>query len=56
MKYKRDLVFYVDIGACITYWKDKMEKSILETIHNTKFDMNDQWVNSRFIINYFKNM
>ena len=46
MKYKRDYVFYVDIGACITYW----------TLHNSKFDMNDQWVNKHFIINYFKNI
>ena len=21
------LMFYVDTGACITYWKDKMEKA-----------------------------
>ena len=50
----QEKLFYVDIGAFINYWKDKMEKRILETIHNTKFDMNDQWVNNRFIINHFK--
>ena len=29
---------------------------MLNVIHNAKFDMNDQTVNHRFIINYFKNM
>ena len=28
----------------------------IETIYNAKFDMNDPWINNRFIINYFKNM
>ena len=31
-------------------------KSVLETIHNAKFDMGDKSVNNRFIINYFKNV
>jgi len=31
-------------------------RSILQTIHSSKFDMTDQSVNHRFIINYFKNM
>ena len=31
-------------------------RSILETIHNSQFDMTDTSVNHRFIINYFKNM
>ena len=29
---------------------------MLSVIHNANFDMNDQSVNHRFIINYFKNM
>ena len=31
-------------------------RSILDTIHNSKFDMSDTSVNHRFIINYFKNI
>ena len=34
----------------------KNGKSILAAIHNAQFDMIDQWVNNRFIINNFKNM
>ena len=42
---------------CLYYLLERQnEKSILETIHNAKFDINDQWVNNRFIINYFKSM
>ena len=42
---------------CLYYLLERQNgKSVLETIHNTKFDMNDQWVKNRFIINYFKNM
>ena len=29
---------------------------MLNVIHNAKFDMNDQFVNHRFIIDYFKNI
>ena len=40
---------------CLYYLLERQNgKSILETIHNAKFDMNDQSVNNRFIINYFK--
>ena len=31
-------------------------RSILEIIHNARFDLNAQRINNRFIINYFKNM
>ena len=31
-------------------------RSILNTIHNVKFEMNDQGVNHSFIINYFKQL
>ena len=55
VKYKREIVFYVVIGVYTIYWKDN-GKSMLETIHNAKFDMNDQSVNHRFIINSFKNI
>ena len=42
---------------CLYYLLERQNgKSILATIHNAKFDMNDQWVNNRFIINYFKNI
>ena len=30
--------------------------SILQNIHNFKFDISDQSVNQRFIINYFRNI
>ena len=42
---------------CLYYFFERQNgKSILETIQNAKFDMNDQWVNNRFIINYFNNI
>ena len=31
-------------------------RSIVDTIHNAEFDMNDQSVNHRFIIDYFKKL
>ena len=45
-------------GYCYLYYLLERQngKSILETIHNAKFDMGDKSVNNRFIINYFKNM
>ena len=42
---------------CLYYLLERQKgRSILETIHNSKFDMSDTSVNHRFIINYFKNM
>ena len=45
-------------GYWILYYLVERQKgrSILDTIHNCKFDMSDTSVNHRFIINYFKNM
>ena len=38
---------------CLYYLLGRQNgKSILTTIHNAKFNMNDQWVNNRFIMNY----
>ena len=42
---------------CLYYLLERQKgRSILETIHNSKFDMSDTSVNHRFIINYFKNI
>ena len=42
---------------CLYYlWERQRGRSILHTIHNSKFDMSDTSVNHRFIINYFKNI
>ena len=42
---------------CLYYLLERQKgRSILDTIHNCKFDMSDTSVNHRFIINYFKNM
>ena len=45
-------------GYWVLYYLLERQKgrSILGTIHNSKFDMSDTSVNHRFIINYFKNM
>jgi len=40
---------------CLYYLCERqMGRSILKTIHNAKLNMNDQSVNHRFIISYFK--
>ena len=43
-------------GYWCLYYLNERQKGVpmLNVIHNTKFDMNDQTVNHRFIINYFK--
>ena len=42
---------------CLYYLLERQKgRSILGTIHNSKFSMSDISVNHRFIINYFKNM
>ena len=42
---------------CLYYLLERQKgRSILDTIHNSKFDMSDTSVNHRFIINYFKNI
>ena len=42
---------------CLYYLLERQKgRSILKPIHNAHFDMSDQSVNHRFIINYFKNM
>ena len=42
---------------CLYYLLERQKgRSILETIHNSKFDMSDTSVDHRFIINYFKNI
>ena len=42
---------------CLYYLLERQKgRSILDTIHNSKFSMSDTSVNHRFIINYFKNM
>ena len=42
---------------CLYYLLERQNgKSILETIHNSKFDMSDTRVNHKFIITYFKNI
>ena len=42
---------------CLYYLLERQKgRSILETIHNSKFDMSDTSVNHRFVINYFKNI
>ena len=42
---------------CLYYLLERQKgRSILDTIHNCKFDMSDTSVNHRFIINYFKNI
>ena len=45
-------------GYCCLYYllERQTGRSILETVHNVGFDFNDQSVNYRFIINYFKNI
>ena len=45
-------------GYWCLYYLLERQKGIpmLNVIHNAKFDMNDQTVNHRFIIDYFKNM
>ena len=40
---------------CLYYLLERQRGvSMLNVIHNAEFDMNDQTVNHRFIINYFK--
>ena len=42
---------------CLYYLLERQKgRSILDVIHNSKFDMSDTSVNHRFIINYFKNI
>lgn len=42
---------------CLYYLLERQKgRSILDTIHNSKFDMSDTSVNHRFIINYLKNI
>ena len=42
---------------CLYYLLERQKgKSILDIIHNSKFNNTDKSVNHRFIINYFKNM
>ena len=42
---------------CLYYLLERQKgRSILDTIHNSKFDMSDTSVNHKFIINYFKNI
>ena len=42
---------------CLYYLLERQKgRSILDTIHNCKFDMSDTSVNHKFIINYFKNI
>ena len=42
---------------CLYYLLERQNgRSILDIIHNSKFDMSDTSVNHRFIINYFKNI
>ena len=42
---------------CLYYLTERQrDVPILNVIHNAEFDMNDQTVNHRFIIDYFKNM
>ena len=42
---------------CLYYLLERQKGvPMLNVIHNAKFDMNDQTVNHRFIIDYFKNM
>ena len=42
---------------CLYYLLERQKgTTILRVIHNAKFDMNDQSVNYRFIIKYFKNI
>ena len=45
-------------GYWVLYYLLERQKYVpmLNVIHNAKFDMNDQTVNHRFIINYFKNI
>ena len=42
---------------CLYYLLERQNGvSMLNVIHNTEFDMNNQAINHRFIINYFKNI
>ena len=42
---------------CLYYLLERQTgRSILDTIHNSEFDMSGTSVNHRFIINYFKNI
>ena len=42
---------------CLYYLLERQKGvPMLSVIHNAKFDMNDQTVNHRFIIDYFKNI
>ena len=45
-------------GYWCLYYLSERQKGVpmLSVIHNAKFDMNDQTVNHRFIIDYFKNI
>ena len=45
-------------GYWVLYYLSERQKNVplLNVIHNADFDMNDQSVNHRFIIDYFKNM
>lgn len=59
--YSGDEIQQCDSVLC-SYWvlyhllERQRGSSILKTIHNVDFNMADQSVNHRFIINYFKNM
>ena len=42
---------------CLHYLLERQKGiRILNVIHNAKFDINDQTINHRFIIDYFKNI
>ena len=42
---------------CMYYLLERQRgRSVLETIHNSTSDINNQWMNHRFIINYFTNL
>ena len=42
---------------CLYYLHERQKGvSMLDVIHNAEFDMNNQSINHRFIINYFKNI
>ena len=52
MKFKKEIMY---CGySCLYYLKERKNgKSILDVIHNPKFDFNDQMKNQKFIIDYF---
>ena len=42
---------------CLYYLIERQKGiSILDILHNANFDMNNQFVNHTFLINYFKNI